>query len=64
MWTVVYVSQEERPAKKLAEILKEREIISRVRRIGGNEGKPGFEVLVPKTEVDDAQNIIIDNELF
>ena len=64
MWTVVYVTQEDKTAQKLVEILRENSILSRVRRIGRNSERQGFEVLVPQPEVNSAQNIIIDNELF
>lgn len=64
MWTVVYVTQEDKTAQKLVEILRENSILSRVRCIGRNSERQGFEVLVPQPEVNSAQDIIIDNELF
>ena len=64
MWTVVYVTQESKTAQKLVEILRGNNILARVRRIGRNSGRQGFEVLVPQPEVNSAQDIIIDNELF
>lgn len=64
MWMVVYVSQDGTAVKKLVEILSENHILSRVRRIGNNGERQGFEVLVPQTELNSAQDIIIDSELF
>ena len=64
MWMVVYVSQDGTAVKKLVEILRENHILSRVRRIGNNGERQGFEVLVPQTELNSAQDIIIDSELF
>lgn len=64
MWLTVYVSQEAQTAKKLVELLREASVLSRMRRIGSKGERQGFEVLVPYPEVDTAQNIIIDNELF
>lgn len=64
MWTVVYMSQESDMAKKLVSILRENSILSRMRRIGEEGSRQGFEVLVPQPEVNSAQNLIIDNELF
>lgn len=43
--------------------LRENGILSRMRRIGG-EDTAEYEVLVPQPEVNSAQNLIIDNELF
>lgn len=64
MWTVVYVSQDGTAVEKLVGILRESHILSRVRRIGNNGERQGFEVLVPQTELNSAQDLIIDSELF
>lgn len=64
MWIVVYVSQEGDTAEKLVKILRENGILSRIRRTGHSGSRQGFEVLVPQPEVNSAQELIIDNELF
>ena len=64
MWTVVYISQDGATAKRLAGLLREKHILSRMRRIGQHDERQGFEVLVPQPEVDAARDLIIDNELF
>ena len=64
MWLTVYVSQEAQTAKKLVVVLRTASVMARMRRLGNSGGRQGFEVLVPQPEVEMAQNIIIDNELF
>ena len=64
MWLTVYVSQDEQTAKKLVVLLRTSSVMARIRRLGNKNERQGVEVLVPRTEVDIAQNIIIDNELF
>ena len=64
MWLTVYVSQDEQTAKKLIVLLRTASVMARMRRLGNKNERQGVEVLVPRTEVDIAQNIIIDNELF
>ena len=64
MWLTVYVSQDEQTAKKLVVLLRTSSVMARMRRLGNKNERQGVEVLVPRTEVDIAQNIIIDNELF
>lgn len=63
MWTVVYVSHTEEVVKKLIDVLRENEIIAKVRRVKNDKGGC-FEVLVPQTELDGAQDLIFENELF
>ncbi len=62
MWTVVYVSQVEETARKLVELLKTNEIISRIQRRADGAECSCFEVLVPQTELDAAQILIFENE--
>ena len=66
MWTVVYISQSIETAGKLVQVLKENEVISRLRRANSNGEEKGscYEVLVPLTELEAAQDLIIENELF
>ncbi len=60
MWTVVYVSQTEEKARGLRELLELNKIIARVRNSGGEGGC--YEVLVPQTELNSAQDLIFENE--
>ena len=64
MWTVVYITHEEKSARLLVSRLREHGILSRMRRIGKGRDYQECEVLVPQPEVNYAQDIIIDNELF
>ena len=63
MWTEVYFSQNESKVKRLVDILNASEIISRVRR-RGDEGEECFVVLVPRTELDEAQSLLVESDLF
>lgn len=63
MWTVIYVSQLPETAKKLTDVLYENGIISKLRRAGG-EDTGCCEVLVPNTEMEAAQDLIIEDSLF
>ncbi|MCC8169707.1 MAG: hypothetical protein LIO59_05005 [Oscillospiraceae bacterium] len=63
MWTVVYVSQAEQKASELAKLLEKSKIISRVRHIKCDADDGCFEVLVPQTELDMAQDLIFETDL-
>ena len=66
MWTVIYVSQSIETAKKLIDVLLTNKVISKLRRTtncNGNESSC-YEVLVPSTELETAQDLIFENELF
>ena len=63
MWTVVYVSHTETIVNSLVDVLRKNNIISKVRRVKNDDGGC-FEVLVPQTELDSAQDLIFENELF
>lgn len=63
MWTVIYVAQTMNVAQRLINILSENEVIARLRCDGEDDGGC-FEVLVPETELEAAQNIIFENDLF
>ena len=63
MWTVIYVSQSRETAKKLTDALYENGIVSKLRRAGDEEAGC-CEVLVPNTEMEAAQDLIIENGLF
>ena len=63
MWTEVYFSQNEEKVKRLVQLLDDAQIISRVR--GRSDGKSKcFVVLVPRTELDEAQSLIVESDLF
>ena len=65
MWTVIYVSQSIETAKKLIDVLLTNKVISKLRRTNncnGNE-RSSYEVLVPSTEPETAQDLIFENEL-
>ena len=62
MWIVVYLSTNKVNAEKLVEVLSDNNIISRLRSV--DREQDSFEVLVPQAELNQAQNLIIDSELF
>lgn len=62
MWTVVYMTQNENHANKLMEILHSESILAKIRNAGEDSGC--FEVLVPQTELNAAQNLIFENDLL
>ncbi len=64
MWTVVYVSQSMEISKKLTEVLLKNKVISKMRRANSDEDNNCYEVLVPNTELEAAQDLIFENELF
>ncbi len=63
MWTEVYFSQNEGKVKRLVDILSEAHIISRVRGSGEGTGRC-YVVFVPRAELDEAQNIIVESDIF
>ncbi len=63
MWMVVYVSHTAETVGRLVDALRGNGIISRVRHVKNEEGGC-LEVLVPQTELDQAQDLIFENELF
>ena len=66
MWTVIYVSQSIETAKKLIDVLLTNKVISKLRRTNNCNGIESscYEVLVPSTELETAQDLIFENELF
>ncbi len=64
MWTVVYVSRNKEKVEKLVEILNTCDIMTMLRPASGEGCESGtYEILVPKTELETAQDIIFDTEL-
>ncbi len=65
MWTVVYVSQSIETSEKLMDVFFENGVISSIRRADSAGDETGcYEVLVPSTELEMAQDLIFENELF
>lgn len=64
MWTEVYFSQNHDKVQRLVEILNSAQIISRVRRSGDSGSSECFVVLVPRTELDEAQGLLVESDLF
>ncbi len=67
MWTELYFSQSASKVKKLVEMLDKAEIISKVRGFdseGGECSKTCYKVLVPSAELEDAQNLMVESDLF
>lgn len=67
MWIVVYVTQSMETAKKLGNVLYDNKVISKLRsaeHCSTNTDGECYEVLVPDTELETAQDIIFENELF
>lgn len=65
MWTVIYISQSRETAEKLTDALYKNGVISKLRSGGKNgDTQDCCEVLVPNTEMEAAQELIIENGLF
>lgn len=59
MWTVVYVAQSIEEAQKIEKALSDDGVLVKLKQIGkGKNGQGIYEVLVPKTEVEDAYLIL------
>lgn len=65
MWTVVYMSQDKFKIDKLMSILEHNKVITMLKAVGENENDADrvYEILVPQTELEVAQEIIVDIEL-
>ena len=61
----MYHSQSKQ-TKKLIDVLLTNKVISKLRRINNCNGNESncYEVLVPSTELETAQDLIFENELF
>ena len=65
MWTVVYVSHDKAKVDRVLGLLDDNKIMTRLKSseeddLGANKL---FEILVPNTELETAQDIIFDSEL-
>ena len=66
MWMVIYMSCSGDMVKKLTRVLIENSILFKVRTVdkpNAEEDSCCYEVLVPQAEMDEAQNLIIDEEI-
>ena len=65
MWTVVYLSQNKDKVDRLIEILNSSNIMTmlKVSREDNYESCTAYEILVPQTELESAQDIIFDTEI-
>lgn len=64
MWMVVYISRDKEKIDKLLSALNKCDIMTMMRSAvveGG--GCSAYEILVPQTELDEAQDVIFDTEL-
>lgn len=64
MWTVVYMSQDKSKVDKILEILESSQIMTMLKTSGEDDFGTGivFEILVPQTELETAQEAIFDAE--
>ncbi|MDP9750490.1 MULTISPECIES: hypothetical protein [Thermoanaerobacter] len=62
MWTVIYMAQDMETAEKVKEVLTKEGFLVKLRPLNKKIDKKGSycEILVPKTEAQDAQSIIIE----
>lgn len=59
MWTVVYIAQSRHEMEKIEKALCEQGVLVKIKKIGKNNDDNGlYEILVPKSEVDDAYIIL------
>lgn len=59
MWTVVYIAQSKLELDKIENALKEQGLLVKIRQIGKSKnGQALYEILVPKSEVNDASIIL------
>ena len=65
MWTVVYVSQNKAKIDKILALLDENKIMTKLKASVEEEFDMGnaYEILVPKPELETAQDIIFDSEI-
>ncbi len=66
MWTVIFVSRDGERTDRLVGILGENGIMTRrkVSRVDDFGAETSYEVLVPQTELEMAQDIIFDSEVI
>lgn len=64
MWTVVYMSAKHDCVQQIIALLKQNDILIKIREICEADGEDSFfEILVPDAEVSKAQEIIFETEI-
>lgn len=65
MWTVVYMSENKGRVDEIVEELNKRSIMTMLKASGEDDFNNGcsYEILVPQTELEAAQDIIFDMEI-
>ncbi|MCT4564568.1 MAG: hypothetical protein N4A68_09725 [Maledivibacter sp.] len=59
MWTVIYVTHQEKDAERIKDKLSLEGFLVKIRTIGKKEDGM-FELLVPEAEADEAHNVLSD----
>lgn len=64
MWTVVFMSQDKSKVDKILKLLEDSEIITMLKTSNEDDFATSgvYEILVPQTELETAQEIIFDSE--
>lgn len=65
MWTVVYMSQDRSKVDRILTLLDEHKIMTMQKSSGDENEDKGlvYEILVPQTELETAQDLIFDAEM-
>ena len=61
MWTVVYMAQNKEDADSIGKVLEEKGLL--IMGENNDEGELCYEILVPESEVNEAHEIIIENNI-
>ncbi len=64
MWTVVFMSQDKSKVDKILKLLEDSKIITMLKTSNEDDFATSgvYEILVPQTELETAQDIIFDSE--
>lgn len=65
MWTVVFMSQDKAKVDRILKLLEDKKIMTMLKTSTEDDFETGsaYEILVPQTELETAQDIIFDSEL-
>lgn len=65
MWTVVFVSQDRNKVDKLVKVLNDNSVMTMIKSTCEDDFEVSvtYEILVPCTELETAQDIIVDIEI-
>lgn len=65
MWTVVFMSQDKAKIDRILKLLEDKKIMTMLKTSTEDDFETGsaYEILVPQTEIETAQDIIFDSEL-